>query len=440
MVTRGKLMSSILYLAWTSLPALVAGLGFVSFLFVQTKTRTLETTLLGVVLCLFASTELFAPRNSSSPFSLVLSGSLGEVIVKIYSQWNELAALMSFVIYFLVLASLKIPEKFNYDRSWIFFIVILLGTILISGMHANELVNRYYLMAGVSFIAILLSLEKLSYREKMHQIRMALRFTLSMSVLALAIAPEWATTRDWVGGLFETSPRFQGITIHPNVLGILCVILFAIEKGNSSRSSRYWQLLSLATIIGTGSRAALVATVVAMFVWKFPRVFSSKKTIITSALLISLSAVVIPNLAILAPLLQPRAVSFQSALDTWKSSIFIGVGPFPKDELGISQVLFPHNQVLYLLSLGGLFLIGIFIALLINSGIKISLFENGKNVVYYYIFLVLIIFDNIVRISNINFLFASLSVIMLLVCPNYKHTIQHKDRITALGVENVKIT
>lgn len=106
-----------------------------------------------------------------------------------------------------------------------------------------------------------------SYEWLINTSKLVLRTVLCLSAVALVVIPEAAFNIEESRTLFGLE-RVQGITLHPNSLGILAVMLLYLEIHSRSRS--WWKLLALVSILLAQSATAYVIAIVGFAVLHTP--------------------------------------------------------------------------------------------------------------------------------------------------------------------------
>jgi len=178
-----------------------------------------------------------------------------------------------------------------------------------------------------------------------------------------------------------------------------------------------WIVLAMISILGTGSRASIVASIAVLIIIRYPTFFSSKTILNISTYSLISVGILIPWISSNFLTFRPRFLYYQESKELWQTSPLIGVGPFPKNELGNSVILYPHNQFWYFLSLGGITLTAVFILLIIKSKQCLSEADNFGSLTFFYVFLIYCLFDNYFRVSNSSFLLLAIIALISLRIP-----------------------
>ena len=173
--------------------------------------------------------------------------------------------------------------------------------------------------------------------------------------------------------------RFSGLAVHPNVMGLLCALLFAIAllKYKNLGAS----LLSLLTLLFTENRGGLLAVAAILVIWTLTLRQSSQKILAVSALAIVSTAV----LSLFGNFREGANDVTSGRLDIWSvcqnkisQGNFFGFGPntiarvYGVDAVDWFRPFHCHNQVLddsvnYGLALAALNLVSLLVIIFVNA-------------------------------------------------------------------------
>jgi len=406
-----------LNLLWSIFPIITLSVLFFAIVGRHSILKPLDSMILSFLFLILASIEIFTFRTVPSPFAILLGSSFENLPYRLQKYSNELVLLVFCVSYIFVLTQNRKKIYFFNSRFLIFFIVALTSSILVSGWHENFWVNHNFLMSALSLILLIMICKHFSFEDLIRSLRTAIRYSLILSLISLIISPDWAMTSIWIGGISPSFPRYQGVMVHPNVFGITCTALIVCETYLRSKRSRLWIVLAMISILGTGSRASIVASIAVLIITRYPTFFSSKTILNISTYSLISVGILIPWISANFLTFRPRFLHYQESKELWQTSPLIGVGPFPKNELGNSVILYPHNQFWYFLSLGGITLTAVFILLIIKSKQCLSEADNFGSLTFFYVFLIYCSFDNYFRVSNSSFLLLAIIALISLRIP-----------------------
>ena len=183
--------------------------------------------------------------------------------------------------------------------------------------------------------------------------------TFSLIVSLFSYAWSYSPWQVWPGGWRGTSDRLSGLTPQPNVLGWIAVLSLVVET-TQVRVSRghawlVFALISLATLLLTGSRSALISGLLALAVYELTRVGGSRSIFSGLRLFLVTCGGVVAIFSFLtrgdSASFNGRNLTWQQAWEAFVANPVLGSGPgaYAYDLTTVS-VPYAHNQVLQTLA------------------------------------------------------------------------------------------
>jgi O-antigen ligase len=261
--------------------------------------------------------------------------------------------------------------------------------------------------------------------------RMVIRIVVVLSLFSPFFVPEVAFNTDDVRTLFGLD-RLQGITSHPNTLGILAAIGVVLEIKSERRTRILWSLCMAAGVLLAQSSTAYIATVIGLLLvtTRFTRVL--RRVTLVGAAIGSLAVITVPEASRslsgvltveeMTRLLNGRTGIWDAALVGFYQNPLWGYGPTLLDE-NYRELYLPHfgsagqahNQLFQTLGEAGIFgtaaLVALALVMLVYA-FRARIDTAGVSVALMSIFLVRAVSETPLRPAGISLITFILIVVL----------------------------